>query len=130
MSSVTDWLTSIGTVSAVVISLSYTIVGRQVEKRRRRWNMIRHLRGLSEKLFHELEAVRQDHPPGDISELETYKMFKIYTVVAQFSADAADEDVVIRGVNMLDCLREYGKDQSDFHRKSCLDKLEQIRKMK
>jgi len=78
MSSITDWLTSIGTISAVILSLAYAIIGRNMEKRRKRRYLILKTASMSEKLFHEIDSLPSEHPVGDMSELRSYKAYKIY----------------------------------------------------
>ena len=130
MSSVTDWLTSIGTISAVVISLSYAIFGDLAKKKRRRGRMVRSLCSLSEELYHEIETARQNEPLKAITELKTYKPLKIYQSVIRFSADISDEDILMLGENILESFEDYFQDQSEEHKTFCLNLIAQIKALK
>ena len=130
MSSVTDWLTSIGTISAVVVSLSYAVLGRFAEKKRKRRRIIWRLGSLSEKLYHEIETTQQNESTKAIAELETYKAFKIYQSVILFSADSSNEDVLVLGENMLEAYENYYADKSEEQRAICLDLIKQVKTLK
>lgn len=130
MSSITDWLTSIGTIAAVVISMVYVVVGHYTEKKHKRRDMIHRLRNLSEMLYREIEAARRDELSRDITEMRHYKALSMHQTIALFSADPNNEDVLALGENLLEALGDYCKDPSDSHRETCLSLLEQAQQMK
>jgi len=128
MSSITDWLTSIGTIAAVVVSLSYVVVGNYMDKRRKRHNLILRMRYLSEKLFNEIREAPQSQ--GDISKLKTYETFKIYQTIVMFSVNASNEDVLTLAQHMLSCFEDYFSSKSQADRDVCSDVMRQINEMK
>jgi len=128
MGSITDWLTSIGTVSAVVISLIYTVFNHSVQKKRKRYNLIRRIHSLSERLFHEIETA----PPNqtNISKLETHGVFKTYQQVLLFSVDEVNEDILILGEDILISLSDYFDERNETNRNACLDLMKKINEIK
>ena len=128
MSSLTDWLTSIGTIAAVVVSLSYVVVGNYLDKRRKRRNLILRMRYLSEKLFNEIGEAPQSQT--DISELKTYETFKIYQTIVMFSVNASNEDILTLGQHLLSCFEDYFNTKTQADRDVCSDVMKQIDKMK
>jgi len=130
MGSVTDWLTSIGTISAVVVSLSYTIFSHLAQKRRKRRYMIRRLRVLSEKLYHEVELIQQDESTKNITEMASYETLKIYQEVIMFTVDDSNEDILLLGNNLMESFCDYFQDRSEGHKEICLSLLKQTNEIK
>jgi len=124
MGSITDWLTSIGTVAAVVISLGFTVFRHYAEKKRRRLNLIWRIRVLADRLIHEIEAA----PPGltDIGELESYRTAKIYQQILIFFAHEDNGDLLVLGEQALNSLVDYFNDRSEAKRNVCLEMMKQV----
>ncbi|MCL1937311.1 MAG: hypothetical protein FWF52_02815 [Candidatus Azobacteroides sp.] len=127
MSTITDWLTAIGTVTAVILSLSYTIFSHYIERKRKRYKLIHNMLSLTEKFFREIEGTGQNQT--DISQLNTYKSMKIFQTVILFSADAFSEDIVMIGDNLFSCLLDYFYNRSDMNKEACFSLIEQLKQM-
>jgi len=128
MASVTDWLTSIGTVAAVVISLSYAVVGHYTEKARRRKNLIHRVHAVAERLFEEIEGAPVNQ--SDINNLETYGTFRLYRIALTLLGTEANDDVITLADDVFTALVGYFNDRSDTRRTACQDLISQIDRMK
>ena len=130
MSSITDWLTSIGTISAVILSLAYSIIGRNTEKRRKRRNLILKTASMSEILFHEIDSLPSEHPVGDMSEPRSYKAYQIYLSAVSVSTDPENEDILMLGESLSNCLNDYYKNRNENNKTNYFDILKQLKEMK
>jgi hypothetical protein len=130
LSAVTDWLTSIGTISAVVTSLAYYTINPHIEKRRKRRDLILKTIFMSEKLFHEIDSIKIDRQINDISKLRSYNQLKIYLNIASYSRDFDNEDVLMLGENLFGSLGDYYENKNENNKKNCLDFLKQLKEIK
>ena len=128
MSSVTDWLTSIGTVSAVVVSLGYTVVGKYAEKRRNRRSAIKRTAAFSEALFNEIE--KTDPSQTDITALKSYRAFEMYQTVMTIAASDSNKDILLAAQNAQGYLTDYCANRSEPAREDCVALLQQLKTMR